>query len=240
MQNISKALRVAQLPESFATYNGRFTYKVSPILVEKRINDFTKRVKGLPTVTSTFEFRNTTLGNTGYAFNQLSDFIHDSDLDVIDDNTLFKPHNGSVVITQGPFAGQTYWMGFNEVLLEKGKITHIFNPFKNTTSKGYPEPTGGVNPSITILREDYIKTTSGLSTKPNKSYPSYTQSDILSKTGLTFDEFCKKLANVYIVETDLDADKYVLNVGVDVNFDAEENTYTGNVYYNGINTKDSS
>ena len=235
MENISKALRVAELPDSFATYNGRFTSKLSTILVEKKIHDFTKRVKGQPTITSTFEFRPTSSFITGYAFNLLSDYIHDFDYDVVDDSTLFRAHAVSTA-TQGPFAGQTYWNGFKKVLLERGRITHLSNPFKNTTFTGYPEPTGGLNPSMTILREEYVKTTSGLSTRPSKSYPSYTMNDILAKTGLTFDELCEKLATVFIVETDLSPDQYVLSVGAEV--EITDNTYTGNVYYNGINTKD--
>ena len=236
MENITKALRVSQLPDSFAQYNGRFTYKTSGFIVEKKIHDFTKRVKGQPTITSTFEVRSSNNRVTGYAFNLLSDFIHDNGYDVVADDLLYKPHMDNLSNDLGAFPGKVYWIGFGEMRLEKGKFTHIRNPFKNTTTTGLPEPTGGVNPSITILREEYVKTASGLSTRPSKSYPSYTKSDILAKTGLTFEEFCEVYANVFTVQTDVSSNTYVLSVGVDVETDGL--TYQGSVYYNGINTKD--
>lgn len=225
MENIANALRVLNLPDEFSKHNGVFTSEIQYSLVEKRINDFTKLVKGKPTITSTFEVRSKVFGSTGYVFNMLHDFIHFNNYDVVDTNTLKKDR----------VYGETFWYPEGNITISDNVITFVGNPFKNVLPNGQPEPTGGLNPSITILREDYVKTKSFFSTKPNKSYPSYTLDQIEALSGLTFDEICNAFRTEKLIWTP-SGDTHVTSVGVKV--DIADNTYTGKVYYNGIDTKE--
>ena len=247
MENIAKALRVLRLPDTLAPYNGAFYGKESSFLVERRVNDFTKRVNGKPTLTSTFEVRKVNSSTTGYGFNLLSDFIHGFGYTLVSDTLLDKKKEYAVT-SSGPFAGQNYWYPegtFTMRATEYGAVfKHVYNPFKNTTTSGWPEPTNGVNPSISILREDYVKTSSGLSTKPSKSYPSYKMDELIKLSGLNYDEIKEAYADKFIV-LNVESNTHVKSVGVLVDAvdistaDNEITSYTGNVYYNGIDTKES-
>lgn len=246
MENIAKALRVLKLPDTLAPYNGAFYYKESSFLVEKRVNDFTKRVNGKPTVTSTFEVRKVNSDTTGYGFNLLSDFIHGFGYTLVSDTLLDKKKEYAVT-PSGPFAGQNYWYPEGRLTMipkEYGAVfKHVYNPFKNTTLTGWPEVTNGANPSISILREDYVKTSSGLSTKPSKSYPSYRRDDLIKLSGMNYDEIKEAYADKFIV-LNAESSTNVKSVGVSVEvadistIDNEITSYTGSVYYNGIDTRD--
>lgn len=247
MENIAKALRVLKLPDTLAPYNGAFYYKESSFLVEKRVNDFTKRVGGKPTVTSTFEVRKVVSNTTGYGFNLLSDFIHEFGYTLISDTLLDKKQEYAVT-PSGPFSGQTYWYPEGRLTMtatEAGAVfKHVYNPFKNTTLTGWPEITKGENPSISILREDYIKTSSGLSTKPSKSYPSYRRDELIKLSGMSYTDIKEAYADKFSILNG-ESSINVKSVGVAVEV-AETSTpdneitshYTGSVYYNGIDTRD--
>ena len=234
MENISNALRTLRLPDSLWEWNGQITHVTRRQLVERVVTDFTKMVSGKPTVTTTYEVIGTKslLGN--YGLNMLSMYIHSFDFEYVDSTSLNLPW-AVYTIQAGPFKGQTYWRGNADINMVKTptgfRFIHKYFPFNNTTRTGYPEPTNGNNPSISIKRESITKTAT-FTSKPSVSYPSYTKDQILQKTGYSIDVFMECFASVYdAVYVNHETHITSTSTGIEV---TDGNKYSGKVYINGL------
>lgn len=242
MENIQKALRVLRLPDSAAIFNGLITDKTSRIIVQKRTHDFTKLVKGKPTITDVYEIVESTVPFTIYSFNFLNFYLHGFNHDLINEdpaNYVFEKPMEIGTVNLGAFAGYTYWYPGSFCRITPSNTGFNFDVKSslgmNTTTTGFPEPSGGLNPKITITRLEYVKTktkTSG----PTKSYPSYTKSELLSAMNLTEDQLMEATKITYKISA-IDSNSRITSTGTDVEYSVTEDgtiTAKGIVYFNGI------
>ena len=236
MENLEKALRVLSLPDSFGKYNGLICNKVSYQLTEVVVTDYTKLIGIKPTVTTTYVER--AIADPGYKMYALNHFnmlmAKNSDFSIIDEFTIVKPLE-FFTINAGPFTGNSYWSGEAEVKMSKSGtntlVTHTYNPFMNTTVKGFPEATNGINPSKSIVREDWTKTKTFTSSKPVKSYPVYTKAELMTKTGWSYEQIKRAYRIEYEIKS-LDSNVNITSTGCKIV--NTNNKYTGEVYINGI------
>ena len=242
MENIQKALRVLRLPDSAAIFNGLVTDKTSRIIVQKRTHDFTKLVKGKPTITDVYEIVESTVPFTVYSFNFLNFYLHGYNHDLINEdpsNYVFEKPMTIGTPTLGAFAGYTYWYPGSFCKITPSSTGFDFDVKlslgMNTTTTGLPEPTGGTNPKITITCLEYVKTKTK-TTGPSKSYPAYTKSDLLASMNLSEDQLMESLRTTYKIGA-VDSNSRITSTGADVEYTVAENgtiTAKGIVYFNGI------
>ena len=246
MENIQKALQVLRLPDSAAIFNGLITDKTSRIIVQKRTHDFTKLVKGKPTITDVYEIVESTVPFTVYSFNFLNFYLHGFNHDLINEdpaNYVFEKPMTIGTPTLGAFAGYTYWYPGSFCKITPSSTGFNFDVKAtlgmNTTTTGLPESTGGTNPKITITRLEYVKTKTR-TTGPSKSYPAYSRSDLLSAMNTTEDQLMESLRTTYKISP-VDSNTRITSTGTDVEYTIAENgsiTAKGIVYFNGIPSKD--
>lgn len=250
MQNLEKALQVLQLPDSAGTFNGLTGVTTTRTIVNKVLTDFTNRVNGKPTVTSTFEIVETkTSTYKVYALNYLN-MMAASGLVVTDDSVdnfvMDKPKTW-VTVTVGTHAGKTFWYPGQTVVIQPSgnfyNLDLISDLGSNVTSTGAPEPTNGENPLMTIRRESYIKTATFTSARPSVSYPKFGIQQLCTLMNTTLEELKHSLRSTYTLSP-VDVTTRIANTAVEGVFviDNIEPTSAGNlygkinVYYNGIDT----
>ena len=246
MENIQKALQVLRLPDSAAIFNGLITDKISRIIVQKRTHDFTKLVKGKPTITDVYEIVESTVPFTVYSFNFLNFYLHGFNHDLINEdpaNYVFEKPMTIGTPTLGAFAGYTYWYPGSFCKITPSSTGFNFDVKAtlgmNTTTTGLPESTGGTNPKMTITRLEYVKTKTR-TTGPSKSYPAYSRSDLLSAMNTTEDQLMESLRTTYKISP-VDSNTRITSTGTDVEYSINTDgsiTAKGIVYFNGIPSKD--
>ncbi len=241
MENLDKALEVLKLPASFGKYNGILCNKVSYQLVQVVVTDYTKLIGTKPTVTTTWVEKPTVnMGFKLYALNYFDMILEPhSDFVVVDDDTIEKPLE-FFTINNGPFSGKSYWSGEAEINMTKNVsdqivVSHTYNPFMNTLTSGLPEPTNGINPSRSVLREDWIITKTFRSSTPAKSYPVYSKSDLITKSGMSYEQIKRAYRIEYLINS-LDPNVFVTSTGCKIYKSGD--TYRGDVYINGVLTSE--
>jgi hypothetical protein len=238
MENISKSLELLKLPEEFFAIDGQINKKVENSLVEYCVTDFTKMVKNPvtgklePTKTSTFKIESTESLFGAYAFNLASTHIHMADMDVVEMTpTSFKLYKPYKEFTTN---GLTYWIGWSEVNIIQTATgwDYVFTNEQgmNTTMAG-PVPHDENIVTKSILRKDFIKTSSVTPTSFSKSYPKYTIAQLKQKTGMSDVELAKAFSWTWKVVAK-DDNTNCLSLATDIVIN--NNQVTGEVYINGI------
>jgi len=244
MQNLEKTLQLLQLPSTAGVFNGLTGVTTTRNIVNKVLNDFTKMVNGKPTVTSTFEIvESKTSTNKTYVLNYLN-MMSQFGLTVVNEDsnnfTMDKPRSW-VTINAGPFSGYTYWNPGQTLNIKPNDTFYTLDLISdmgmNTLPTGYPEPTNGENPLVTIRKEVYVKTSTFFSTRPSVSYPKYGLQQLCTMMNTTVEEL-KYAVRISHSLTSVDIAKRIANTAVEGTFNNENETLLGkiNVYYNGIDT----
>lgn len=250
MSNINKALETLLLPAEMALYDGLLTSTVAKQIVLERISDFTKLVKvgtsWKPTVTESWKIETRPTDSTNfYALNMLRYRLDDNGVivDTNPDNFVIERERTVITITVGPFAGYTYWNPARKTVIRPGDssseyiVETIADLGKNTTRTGYPEPTNGVNPLVSIVQQDIIIT----STKTSRATKRIEKPllDILQGFNVNYDTLKTLLATTAIIKK-VDTSTRITNTSVEGVFttDAYGNRkVNAKVYYNGIDTE---
>jgi hypothetical protein len=238
MQNLDKALRLLQLPTEFAPINGQINKRVDSSLVEYCVTDFTKMIKNPatgklePTKTITYKVETVESLFGAYTLNLASTHIHSSDMDVMEmtptSYRLYKPY------MEFTFNNQNYWIGWSEVNITKtstGWDYVIFNEQGMNTTMAGPVPHDENIVTKSILRKDFIKTSSVTPTSFSKSYPKYTIAQLKQKTGMSDVELAKAFSWTWKVVAK-DDNTNCLSLATDIVIN--NNQVTGEVYINGI------
>lgn len=241
MENISKALELLRLPEDLGQFNGVVNTKVKSTLIEERTTDFTKMVGGKPTVTTEFKVTKATSLFGVYALNHLSNYLHGFGFDVFgqDGSSYSLVKEGfTKTITAGPFAGKEYWFPWQKVNIypvDGGFDMELLSePWMNTDTKGFPEPTNHVNPKMSITRIDIVKTKT-TTTTGIKSYPVYTKEQLLAM-GLSEISIAEAQSTVFKIKQ-VDSAKFITSLSIDI--EADGDNHKGVTYINGVPVKDS-
>ena len=246
MQDLDKTLRTLHLPSSAAAFDGLTGVTTTRTIVNKVLNDLTKMVNGKPTVTSTFEVVETkTAANKIYTLNYLN-MMGQFGLIVTNDDVnnfvMSKPRTWAT-INAGPFSGQTYWYPEQTIIIKPTNAFYTLDLITdlgmNSTTTGYPDPSNGEDPLVTIRKEIYVKTSTFYSSKPSISYPKYGLKTLCSLMNTTPDEL-KYATRMSCALTTVDTNKRIANTSVEGIFSQVLDTTNieGNihVYYNGIDT----
>lgn len=250
MKNLQKTLETLLLPDEFGIYDGIITNKVSKKIYLTKTIDYTKPVivnKRLVSTNTKSEEWNIgsqiTIGSDLYALNKLRFYLDGKTIRNLDpNNTIFSREKEFKTLTNGPFAGQTYWYHGSTVIIKPQgdtyEVTTISDLGNNTTSTGLPEPTLGVNPMIDILVINKIIT----KTKTTTSSPINVKVDlntVLRGLNVDYETLKYEMATVETI-VKKDDNMYILNTSIEGIFNQlDQNTLTLNakVYYNGLDTE---
>ena len=177
-----------------------------------------------------------------YVLNHISRMLHDEKLPLIElTNESMSMSRGrfTKTVTEGPFAGQTYWYPAKHVQITK-QLDGSFmmtewgdcgqNTISSGTQIGFPEPTQGANPLVSIGQREVSITNSGTR--------SYTLKNLLVKlndlsayTGLTEQQLNYAFRVERVLRPD-DDNVYILNTAGDI--DVVFDQFQFKPYYNGV------
>jgi hypothetical protein len=257
MQNLDKTLRLLNLPSEMGAINGQVNKRSVKSLVENRINDFTKMVKNPttgkmePTRTSTFTVETSVSLFGVYPLNLAAGHIHWGQYDIVDMSNgsfkLYKPFteidhlytndaSGNIVLRETPLKG---WIGWSEIHIVPTANGYDYKFYweqgDNVTRTGEPVPHDPNTVTRSILRREYVKTSTFDGVKLNKfsrTFPRYTITQLLNLAGMTETQLAECYSHTWHVERKSD-ETHCLNIASDIVI-VDDNTIKGEAYINGI------
>ena len=246
MSNITKALETLLLPTEMGVYDGLLTSPISKRIVLERTTDFTKRIGTRPTITDVWKVESQPMSSTNfYALNMLRFRLDDNGVivDTNPDNFIIEKERAVITITVGPFAGYTYWYPSRKTIIKPNSdgseyiVETITDIGKNTTRTGYPEPTNGVNPLVSITQRDIIITTTKTSSATKQTDKPLLE--ILQGLNVTYEDLKTLMTSTAFIKK-ADTNTRITNTSVEGIFTTVTPGVTkvnAKVYYNGIDTE---
>jgi hypothetical protein len=252
---LDKVLELLHLPQDMEQFTGQVNTCTRYSLVENRLIDYTyvnDKFKREIKTTSTFSSVAKTIDLGAYNHNLLSSYVHSYGFDplgLIGSEYRMDKDGITFTATQGPLAGNTYYIGWGEVTITPtadGFDMRVENePWINVNSDGTPV----VSPKVSITRLTTTKTglLSIIPSKkqvtvsnvklsgPTKSYPSYTQTELETLTGWDEYQIAKAMATVFHMKKK-DVSTHCVALGTDIDINGTE--LTGVVYINGFKSNE--
>jgi hypothetical protein len=251
--NPSNAARLLNVPQGFTKYNGQIQKKIQYEIVEYRLTDNTNvdtingRLTRIAKVTSTFRSEPVTQSFGAYALNLCSAYLNSYGLSATSDSTMFKP-SFTATATVGDFAGQTYFYGYNSVLISRTGSGYNYSvtswPYMNTETNGLPAITPWITikqinttrtGTVSINQRRMTYTVSNVSeTTSRPTFVRYTKDQIESRSGMTTDQIADARKVIFQIFP-TSGTTHVNSLAADIVVSG--NKYKGDAYINGIDSE---
>lgn len=230
MQDLQKALELHFLPESMWWADGCKTSSKQRTIVEKRIMRKPGKFE-----TSYHVIEKDSPSGSIYALSQIRALFHaaHNEYAQVSDGAFTIGHpRFSFTPDAGPFSGMEFWSPALDVHVTRTDtgciMEYVGEPYQNTVVGGLPEPTMGLNPKISITREDYSPSGKLLA----RTSVTYTQQELAAKTGMSDDDVRLNMAHVWTY-VKKDPDTHVNNTSADFVV-MDDGALQGLYYINGI------
>lgn len=239
--NTQKAIELLELPLEAAAFEGQVRSKISRYIVIDEKYDFTQIVGGKPTITRTWRVGQRTEAFGLYVFNYIANLLHSFSHEIVSASATeietVKPFT-TATVTQGPFAGQTYWYGEQRAYITALGIDLAVTPYQNADVKGFPtnHQTAPTTAGVVYVQQ-WAKTSKNGQFLPMGSLKvkSYSRQDIEALTGMNESELAYTTRTTF-VRTAVDNTQYVTSMALDI--EVNGNQIKGVPYINGLKHSD--